>query len=197
MSILSALFKPLPPSQYQRKPLSKGLDAIPPGAILIFSTMKPNLIQWLIQKLRGGVNRTNHAGTYWGGPQHHTIEAEAKGTVIDTLDSRIDDNTMIWIWVYKPMTDEQLAKIRTKAFSLIGTKYNYLGIAEMALGMNDTDKHDDFCSEDVVIQYAEGGIPTSSKAAGVSAPEDIQAFVRSRPDTWRLFDTLNTKENPT
>ena len=179
----------------------KNISDLPPGSIgLVHSEF--SVISFAIRFLTK--SWSNHALIYFGSGRHETIEAEAKGVCIDTLDSRLNKKNRVKLFYNENLTVEQLQLIKLYAYSRVGTKYDYSGIRKffgriagswfgLRLRTKD-DANQDFCSELAVTAFSCAQIKTSAKEAAESSPGDLEAYFTGPEGIaqgWKLWDTWN------
>ena len=196
---IHGIFDYHPPSLYERRPFGKSINDIPPGAIMLFSSKSPNWYQRLIQGATE--SRQEHAGTYFGSGRHEIVEATATGIRANSLNDRFKDpDVMIWVYVYKPMTVQQLQVIKAYNYGAIGKPYDYIGILDFVLGGSNKSQATAFCSKQTVLGFLQPtpSIMTSNKAPERTAPGDIQRFMEIRLQdhnpAWELWDIQNVKQ---
>lgn len=212
-----------PPSNYVKRPLSKGLQGIPPGALILFRdhgkiadisiagkfgnpiamlNIKDlgSLFAWAVRVAKK--QWANHAGLYFGSGQHETVEAEYNGVVKDTLDKSTNDYTQLKIYVYLPLTVAQLSGLKGYAYGSIGKHYAYgqlLNALTPQVEVKDPGAKDEvFCSGLLVLAFRSQGIDISGKEAGETSPGDIDAYLsrpEARADGWVLWDLQNVRGN--
>jgi hypothetical protein len=190
------IFDYKPPSLYELRPFTRPIAELPPGAIMLFSSSKPSLLQKLIQGVTEA--RVCHAGIYVGNGNHEIIEADPEGVRKNSLDKRLDDKSvMIWVYVYKPMTVQQLQVLKAYCYGAIGKPYDYITLVDFVLGGGHSSDSMTICSELDVRAYGEIGIQISYKKPDKTAPGDIQAFINDQlkmlPSHWECWDTQNVK----
>lgn len=181
------------PDLYERKPFQRPLSEIPPGAVVLFSSnRKTDIVGWLIRKITKA--RVCHAGIYFGSSQRETVEAGGKGIHKDSLDRRINEHDMLWVYTYDTLTVTELQVLKAYAYGTVGRPYDFKNVAGFVLGGGSESESENFCSENVVRSFDQAGIPVSFKKADETSPGDLQLFM-SYPDSgWTLWGTQNVKQ---
>jgi uncharacterized protein YycO len=173
-----------------------------PAASIGLCRSEYNILSWAIRCLTKGWS--SHALIYFGSGKHETVEAEAKGVCIDTLDSRLNKKNSIEFYHNKNLTGEQLGEIKVYAYARVGAGYDYQGIGKfferiafswfgIARKTSD-DPNRFFCSELAVNAYNVANLRISDKIASESSPNDLKAYFDSETgfsNGWRLWDKWN------
>lgn len=164
----------------------KLLSDVPAGAVGICHT-EYSFISWTIRWLTK--SWANHTLLYFGSGRHETVEAEAKGVCIDTLNNRLNNKNKFKLYANRNLTVDQLQVIKSYAYSRVGKPYDYEGIAQflgrivlkfMGIHTNfNNNKNADFCSEMATNSYGCACMKISNKRSDETAPADNEMYFES------------------
>lgn len=177
------------PRYFTKRGWSKGLAAIPEGAVIV--ERGQSWIGGAIRKVTG--EWANHIIGYLGNDV--TVEAMPNGVGYSKLSEKETDKCQMIVFVKTDITAAQVGGISGYLRGAVGKPYAYFKLAtEFLIGGDDSSNATEFCSEVERRAYASQGITISKDSAQKTSPGEIGVYLIGTGipgEGWQVFDTYN------